>query len=93
LFQVLIPLTPIVKFCEHTGAFKFGDELNILTCVNLLTKLSTCQAPFQCAHGRPSLAPIINLDRLCQVIDEKALSERKKLNFAKLKKIGRVLKK
>ena len=30
----------------------------------MMAELELCQAPFQCAHGRPSIAPIINLDKL-----------------------------
>ena len=37
-------------------------------CNTLLEQLSKCQAPYQCAHGRPAQAPIVNLDRLSKDI-------------------------
>ena len=33
-------------------------------CNTLLEQLSKCQAPYQCAHGRPAQAPIVDLERL-----------------------------
>ncbi|XP_076464022.1 uncharacterized protein LOC143296124 [Babylonia areolata] len=46
------------------GAIKFGDRLAMSTCHELLSSLSTCDLPFQCAHGRPSIAPLISLTQL-----------------------------
>jgi DNA mismatch repair ATPase MutL len=40
------------------GAIKFGDALNKDQCTELINSLSKCQAPFQCAHGRPTTLPI-----------------------------------
>lgn len=40
------------------GAIKFGDKLNNEFCVELIEKLSFCQMPFSCAHGRPTIVPI-----------------------------------
>lgn len=44
------PLTP-----------KQSTELTHDQCRTLLARLSETSYPFQCAHGRPSLAPIVNL--------------------------------
>ncbi|CAB4054241.1 SH3 domain-binding protein 5 homolog,SH3 domain-binding protein 5-like,SH3 domain-binding protein 5 [Lepeophtheirus salmonis] len=46
------------------GAIKFGDPLSLKECDDLIQDLQYCQTPFQCAHGRPSIAPIINLNTL-----------------------------
>jgi hypothetical protein len=54
-------------------------------CFNMLAELGNCSAPFQCAHGRPSLAPIINLDKLSEAMT----TTDGKLNFAKLRNLGR----
>jgi hypothetical protein len=42
-------------------AIKFGDELTESACQNLLVDLSGCKMPFQCAHGRPSIVPLVVL--------------------------------
>lgn len=43
------------------GAVKFGDPLGLEDCDVLLRELRGCSLPFQCAHGRPSIAPLIEL--------------------------------
>lgn len=40
------------------SAIMFGEELEDRSAIGLLQKLSICQFPFQCAHGRPSMAPL-----------------------------------
>ena len=49
---------------SFSAAVKFGDALSLAKCNILLGQLSKCQAPYQCAHGRPAQAPILDLDRL-----------------------------
>lgn len=44
--------------------------------------LSLCQLPFQCAHGRPSMLPLADLDHLEQETQVKP-------NLAKLRKMAR----
>jgi DNA mismatch repair protein MLH3 len=34
------------------GAIKFGDGLQLKECEELVSSLSVCSLPFQCAHGR-----------------------------------------
>jgi len=41
------------------GAIRFGDKLSKERCKKLMLELSKCRLPFQCAHGRPSVAPIL----------------------------------
>ncbi|KAH9492887.1 hypothetical protein Btru_032551 [Bulinus truncatus] len=43
------------------GAVKFGDILSKEECQSLLSSLASCDLPFQCAHGRPSVAPLVDL--------------------------------
>ena len=50
------------------GAIKFGDALTHKECRNLITSLLSCQLPFQCAHGRPSVVPVVNLTHLASRI-------------------------
>jgi len=43
------------------GAVKFGEPLGRSECQELIKCLSKCQLPFQCAHGRPSIIPLVDL--------------------------------
>uniref|UniRef100_A0A673MAX4 MutL homolog 3 (E. coli) n=1 Tax=Sinocyclocheilus rhinocerous TaxID=307959 RepID=A0A673MAX4_9TELE len=43
------------------GAIKFNDILRKEECCSLVSSLSSCQLPFQCAHGRPSIVPLADL--------------------------------
>ena len=40
----------------------FNDLLSLEQCSRLMLQLSECFLPFQCAHGRPSIAPLVPLD-------------------------------
>lgn len=42
------------------GAVKFGEPLGTAECQELIHSLSKCQLPFQCAHGRPSVIPLVD---------------------------------
>ena len=48
-----------LKACH--GAIRFGDELTVRESAALLRSLSACRLPFQCAHGRPSIVPLLTL--------------------------------
>lgn len=39
----------------------FGDSLSVEDCRALLDRLGKCAFPFQCAHGRPSMVPLLEL--------------------------------
>ncbi|KAG7389962.1 DNA mismatch repair protein [Phytophthora pseudosyringae] len=43
------------------SAIMFGDWLNLGQCRDLIEELKTCQLPFQCAHGRPSVVPLAKI--------------------------------
>ena len=57
----------------------FGDSLDRNEMLDMLNDLKQCKIPFQCAHGRPSVAPIVDLTKLS--IETPC----KKINFSKLK--------
>ena len=63
---VICPLIP--------GAIKFGDSLTEDECRRLVGDLSHCDLPFQCAHGRPSVMPLLPLARLHTVHAQVGLS-------------------
>ncbi|BFZ12012.1 hypothetical protein BsWGS_15051 [Bradybaena similaris] len=74
-----LPLTIHKALCSQAchGAVKFGDKLTIQECQDLLSSLASCNLPFQCAHGRPSLAPLVNLD----AVERELLSMRRPPNL------------
>lgn len=39
----------------------FNDELTEEECKQLVRRLSRCAFPFQCAHGRPSMVPLVDI--------------------------------
>jgi DNA mismatch repair protein MLH3 len=43
------------------SAVMFNDELNLAECIHLVGKLARCVFPFMCAHGRPSMVPLVGL--------------------------------
>ena len=46
------------------SAIMFNDELSKTQCQTLIRDLADCAFPFQCAHGRPSLVPLVDLRML-----------------------------
>ncbi|EMD68349.1 hypothetical protein COCSADRAFT_79845 [Bipolaris sorokiniana ND90Pr] len=43
------------------SAIMFNDELSLAECRELVGKLAECVFPFMCAHGRPSMVPLVSL--------------------------------
>lgn len=43
------------------SAIMFNDELTKGECETLIRRLADCAFPFQCAHGRPSMVPLVDL--------------------------------
>ncbi|KAL8930156.1 MAG: hypothetical protein Q9208_000773 [Pyrenodesmia sp. 3 TL-2023] len=41
------------------SAIMFNDELSLEECEILVKRLARCKFPFQCAHGRPSMVPLV----------------------------------
>jgi DNA mismatch repair protein MLH3 len=39
----------------------FNDELDLESCKELVRRLATCVFPFICAHGRPSMVPLVDV--------------------------------
>jgi DNA mismatch repair protein MLH3 len=46
------------------SAIMFNDTLSLQECKDLVHRLASCAFPFQCAHGRPSMVPLIDLGEL-----------------------------
>ena len=43
------------------SAIMFNDYLSLSDCQALVERLARCAFPFQCAHGRPSMVPLVDL--------------------------------
>lgn len=43
------------------SAIMFNDVLSLEDCKDLLRRLADCAFPFQCAHGRPAIVPLVDL--------------------------------
>ena len=43
------------------SAIMFNDKLTREECRTLIQRLANCAFPFQCAHGRPSMVPLVDL--------------------------------
>lgn len=84
VIQRTLPLTVQKVLASQAchGAIKFNDPLSLEESCRLIEALSLSQLPFQCAHGRPSMLPLADLDHLEQ---EKQV----KPNLAKLRKMAR----
>ncbi|ETP33889.1 hypothetical protein F442_17651 [Phytophthora nicotianae P10297] len=56
---------PVITRLLHSracrSAIMFGDHLSLGQCRDLIEDLKTCQLPFQCAHGRPSVVPLVEI--------------------------------
>ena len=52
------------------SAIMFNDELTIGECQTLVKRLAACAFPFQCAHGRPSMIPLVQLGSSSSCFEE-----------------------
>ncbi|KAJ8341570.1 hypothetical protein SKAU_G00338610 [Synaphobranchus kaupii] len=81
-----LPLTVLKVLASQAchGAIKFNHSLSVEECCSLVGSLSTCQLPFQCAHGRPSMVPLADLLHL-----DNDQQESPKPNLRKLRRMYR----
>ncbi|XP_032477863.1 DNA mismatch repair protein Mlh3 isoform X4 [Phocoena sinus] len=81
--QRTLPLTVQKVLASQAchGAIKFNDDLSLEESCRLIEALSWCQLPFQCAHGRPSMLPLADIDHLEQ-------DKQIKPNLAKLRRMA-----
>lgn len=54
-------LIDLVNSRACRSAIMFNDDLTMSECKSLIQKLSQCVFPFTCAHGRPSMVPLVDL--------------------------------
>lgn len=59
---------PVITRLLHSracrSAIMFGDFLSVSQCRELVEDLRECKLPFQCAHGRPSVVPLVEFVRV-----------------------------
>ncbi|KAM6074590.1 DNA mismatch repair protein Mlh3 isoform 1-T1 [Chlamydotis macqueenii] len=79
-----LPLTFLKVLASQAchGAIKFNERLTLEESCRLIEALSSCQLPFQCAHGRPSMMPLADIDHLQE-------EKQPKPNLARLRKMAR----
>lgn len=56
------PLVEALALAACHTAVRFGDCLDMRQCEAIVRGLSECDVPFICAHGRPSVVPLLRLD-------------------------------
>jgi DNA mismatch repair protein MLH3 len=54
-------LVEMVNSRACRSAIMFNDELDLESCKELVRRLATCVFPFICAHGRPSMVPLVDV--------------------------------
>ena len=57
-------VTRILNAKACRSAIMFGDPLLPRECVELVSSLQATQLCFSCAHGRPTMAPLVSLPAL-----------------------------
>jgi DNA mismatch repair protein MLH3 len=56
-------ITDLISSRACRSSIMFNDPLSMEECKSLISRLSHCAFPFQCAHGRPTMIPIVVVDR------------------------------
>ncbi|KAL1460876.1 hypothetical protein WDU94_012815 [Cyamophila willieti] len=64
-------LIQVINMEACRGAIMFGKNLPLSTCYTLIKSLTRCKAPFQCAHGRPSVAPLADVKKITELISSR----------------------
>jgi DNA mismatch repair protein MLH3 len=54
-------VTRILASRACRGAIMFGETLELDRCSKIIDGLRSCNFPFQCAHGRPSIVPLFDI--------------------------------
>ncbi|RMZ69411.1 hypothetical protein GMOD_00006214 [Pyrenophora seminiperda CCB06] len=62
-------LIELVNSRACRSAIMFNDILGIGECTELVRKLADCVFPFMCAHGRPSMVPLVDLGTTGDAVD------------------------
>ena len=71
------------KACR--SAIKFGDSLGMSECKSIIKGITKAKMPFQCAHGRPTCAPLIDLHKLERAEATLQNARKRRFSLTKLK--------
>ncbi|XP_050228464.1 DNA mismatch repair protein MLH3 isoform X2 [Mercurialis annua] len=66
----------VLNFKACRGAIMFGDSLLPSECALIVEELKQTSLCFQCAHGRPTIVPLVNLEELHKQIAKLAVINR-----------------
>ena len=90
---------PFVKMVLASNACRyaimFGDSLTHEKCVELISSLSKCNHCFICAHGRPSIIPLLDMNKEEQNVasgdakNDAKVDDRKSLRFDPIRRVIR----
>lgn len=58
----------VLKSKACNSAVKFGDHLENGECEDLISSLQQTKFCFSCAHGRPTMVPLVNTDLLARAL-------------------------
>jgi DNA mismatch repair protein MLH3 len=59
--SIPLPIQELLNTKACRSAVKLGTELSLDDCKKLIENLGYCEFPFQCAHGRPLLVPLVSI--------------------------------
>lgn len=68
-------LVDLINSRACRSAIMFNDMLSHEECEDLVKKLATCVFPFMCAHGRPSMVPLVDLGRIGDTAGEQSAEQ------------------
>ncbi|KAI1388596.1 uncharacterized protein F4822DRAFT_251162 [Hypoxylon trugodes] len=57
------------------SSIMFNDLLSPEACIDLVERLANCALPFQCAHGRPSMVPLVDIGNSPMSVEDTGKSE------------------
>ncbi|KAI0385515.1 hypothetical protein F5Y04DRAFT_187007 [Hypomontagnella monticulosa] len=63
-------ITEMINSRACRSSIMFNDYLSHEECVALVERLANCTLPFQCAHGRPSMVPLVDLGNLPMKLED-----------------------
>lgn len=72
------PVQSILQSVACRSAIMFGDQLKHDHMCKVLAQLQLTKAPFHCAHGRPTTAPLVDVGSLQQGSDVRQQAARMK---------------
>jgi DNA mismatch repair ATPase MutL len=70
LSRIPLPVQRILNYKACRSSVMFGDALPVASMRAILRGLRQCDFPFNCAHGRPTMTPLVHVQPLQRQADE-----------------------